>query len=331
MKNLLILLIIFAFSSNAKDISNEELARDIFFGVEILNIDEHSKSMAQMIITRQPQWEAHKTLISERAFKILSSESYQHNISKIISKNFSRAELLQLKKIMKEPVMLKWYKEMPNFWPEITMTTTDHVLPEINNLITELQIKDNYLSTKVNDSNQKTFEEFFKVGDCSSVHSKADEFLRTNSKDIHALYAKGYCLQIEKSYDQALEYFVKVFEINPKFRHINLNLANIYLMQREEEEAIKYATKDVDLYPQSSDSFYMLAKVHGYIGNKEPSLKAFHKSLQLNPKNLMSLYEQAFLLLNNGEKVESCKLFERAAAIEPKMNSMPLKKEACGT
>lgn len=331
MKKGILLFALFLANVNASEVSKEEIARDIYFGTEILDVKEHSLSMAQMILTRQPSWEKHKDLIISKTSKILSSDLYQNNVAKVISKNFTKNELLELQEIMKSPVMLKWFNKMPQFLPELTMVTTNHVMPAINELVTEIQVNENYLSNSTQDQKVwDTFKELFKAQNCSGVHLEADNILKAMPQNTHALYSKGYCYQIENSLDKSLKYFQKLLNINPKYRHVNSNVANVYLMMHNNEKALEYANKEVNLYPQSTDSFYMLAKVHGYIGNKEESLNAFGKSLHLDPNNVRSLYEQAFLMLKNGEKRESCEMFEKAAQIEPSINNAPMKIEACG-
>ena len=331
MKKGFVLFLLLITKVNASEISKEEIARNIYFGAEILDVKDHSLSMTKMILSRQPSWERHQDLITTKTSKILSSDSYQINVAKVISKHFSIEELLQLQEIMKNPVMLKWFNKTPKFMPELTMVTTDHVMPAINELVTEIRVTENYLSYNEKDKKiWNTFKELFKAQNCSGIHFEADKILKDEPQNIHALYSKGYCYQIENSLNDSLKYFQKVLSINPKYRHTNLNVANVYLMLHEDEKALDYANKEVDLYPQSTDSFHMLAKVHGYIGNREASLNAFSKSLHLDPNNIRSLYEQALLMFKNGEKVESCEIFEKAALIEPAISKLPIKIEACG-
>ncbi|WP_028112450.1 tetratricopeptide repeat protein [Ferrimonas kyonanensis] len=305
-----------------------ELARSIFYGSDVLDLAEHSNAMTQMILTRKPHWEKHKEVISARVSKLLSSSSYQRKVAAIVAKNFSGDELLQLAEIMKSPVMAKWNKRMPEFWPQITMVTTDHVMPIVDELAKEIL----EIESRNTTSNQEPseFEKLVKSGNCPAVKSLADEAIRSNNRDVEALYFKGYCLMNEQNYTKARELFLAVYEQNPNFRRVNYNLAQIYLNENDLMSAIKHATLDSKNYPSDSDSFSLLAIAHGYNGNKNESLKYFDESLRLNPKNMRSLYELALLYLRNGEKQESCKVFQSAEIHNPNIAKSAAKKDACG-
>lgn len=309
-----------------------EIAKEVFFGSDVLDIDEYSSSMTKMLLTRQPQWGIHKALIKDRATKMFSSDSYQNKVANIIANNFTETELLELKELMKNPVMKKWNKKFTEFLPEVTMATTDHFLPEFYNLMTAIREEDNYLS-KTEEEVQllNNLNSLIRSNNCSDAIALSEKKLMTDANSIHAIYAIGFCYQVDEQYEKALSLLLDVYKLNPRHRHINYNLAKVLLILNKDEDALKHANMEVELYPENSNSFYMLAKVHGYIGNKEESLKSFDKSLQLNPKNIKSLLDLAFLYLHNGDKIESCDILKKAELINPSVSELPINKEACGS
>jgi tetratricopeptide (TPR) repeat protein len=305
-----------------------ELARDIFYGSDVMDLKEHTNSLTQMILTRKPHWEKHKDLISDRVSNVFASSSYQRSVALIMAKNFSYDELMQLAEIMKTPVMAKWNKKMPEFLPEITMVTTDHVMPIIDELANEILEIESRLST--NDKKPSDFENLVKNGDCQGVKDLADKRLINKNRDIESLYFKALCLMREQKNEQAMSLFLEVNQSNANYRRVNYNLAQLYLNNNDLNSAIEYATIDSKSYPSDSDSYGILGIAYGYSGDKNESLRYFNESLKLNPKNIRSMYELALLYLRNGEKEESCKVFQNAEILEPNIAKLAAKKDACG-
>ncbi|TMP13173.1 hypothetical protein, partial [Pseudoalteromonas ruthenica] len=80
----------------AVDEDKVDLARTIFYGSDVMDLEEHTNSLTQMILTRKPHLEKHKDLISTRVSNVFASSSYQRKIAIIIAKSFSYDELKQL-------------------------------------------------------------------------------------------------------------------------------------------------------------------------------------------------------------------------------------------
>ena len=244
MKNVIFIFALFGLPV-AADVGNKEkveLARSIFYGSDIFDSSEHSSAMTQMILMRKPHWEKHKELISTRVSNLLSSSSYQKKVASVVAKNFSNDELLQLAEIMKSPVMAKWNKKMPEFWPQITMITTDHVVPVIDELAKEILQRES--QNTANNQRTSELEKLVDNGDCKAAKTLADEIIGKNNSDIEALYLKGYCLMNEQNYSQARELFLTVHKINSNYRRVNYNLAQIFLHDNDLESAVNYASQD---------------------------------------------------------------------------------------
>lgn len=299
MKRVVFIIFFIAMQAHADPLQSEniQLAKAVFFDSKGMNIDDHIDSMTQMILTRKPEWEKYRELIRVKVEGIFSSESYQNKVAKIISKNFTHNDLVELSDIMNQPVMIKWNKRMPQFWPEIAMTTTDHVLPIIGDLVYEIAEKERTIS----DSKEFTGEEnqclkLIRNNKCKELHVYADIFLKNNPNDIEALYSKGYCYHKEKSYNQAERFFLAVYGQNTDYRRVNYNLAQLYLDVGTHELALKYAVNETKLHPEDPDSFILLALVY----------------------------------LKNNDNVKACETFRNAEIIEPRVVNFPEKLEACG-
>lgn len=300
MKKLLVLMLVMATQVQAKLAKNEDmqLARSVFFESESINIDEHIDSMTQMIITRQPHWEKYRDLIRGKVRGILSSEAYQNEVAQIISKNFTQSDLAQLSKIMKQPVMVKWNRTAPLFWPEIAMVTTDHVLPITNELVREISEKERSISDGLasNDKGRK-LTNLLRNNKCAELYDFTDQIFQREPKDIEALYARGYCRLKEKSYKQAEKLYLEVYQQNKEYRRINYNLARLYLDTRKSQQALKFAVKETKLNPTDPDSFVLLG----------------------------------FTYLTNNDNKKACKAFKDAELIEPKISSFEPKIRACNS
>ncbi|TMO60305.1 DUF2059 domain-containing protein [Pseudoalteromonas aurantia] len=195
MRKMIFLLALFGLPAFAAvDEDKVELARTIFYGSDVMDLEEHTNSLTQMILTRKPHWEKHKDLISTRVSNVFASSSYQRKIAIIMAKSFSYDELKQLAEIMKTPVMTKWNRNMPEFLPQITMVTTDHVMPIIDELSNE--ILENESRSTTNNSMPSQLENLVKTGDCQAVKNLAEQILLNENRDIEALYFKGFCVVV---------------------------------------------------------------------------------------------------------------------------------------
>jgi tetratricopeptide (TPR) repeat protein len=293
----LLLFIIVQASASTQDNESFELAKTIFFKSNASNINDHINSMTEMVITRQPEWDKYRGLIRDKVEVILTSESYQDKVAIIISKNFTHGDLLLLSEIMSRPVMVKWNKTAPQFWPEIAMATTDHILPLVGNLVKDIAEKERGISDYEESGDEaKKLISLIRNNKCNELQVYADELLKNNPNQINALYSKGYCHHKGLSYNQAEQLFLKVYKQNSKYRRINYNLARLYLDLGKHRQALGYATDETNLNPEDPDSFVLLALAQ----------------------------------LKNKDKVKACDSFKEAALIDPRITNFPLKLEACG-
>ncbi len=141
MKKILILLgvlILTGLSAVADENEKLELATKIVMGGSIVDIDANVNSMTQMMITRQPELEKHRSLIHEHLSDVLDSDEYAKSVGGVIADHFTFDELKECEKLMQNPVMIKWLKSMPVIMPKLVTVMRNTLVPVMRDLSQEI-------------------------------------------------------------------------------------------------------------------------------------------------------------------------------------------------
>ncbi|WP_321437066.1 tetratricopeptide repeat protein [uncultured Bacteroides sp.] len=102
----------------------------------------------------------------------------------------------------------------------------------------------------------------------------ADQMLAKDPKNSFYLYVKGYLCQSMKNYDQAIEFYKKTIEVDPKYAEAYSNMGLVYWTQ-----ALDYASK-VDF---NSPKFKAeQAKINKFYESAKP---CYEKARELKPDN----------------------------------------------
>ncbi len=121
-------------------------------------------------------------------------------------------------------------------------------------------------------------------------------FLSGNDS-AYELFSIGNQLEFEGNISEAIEYYKKAYELEPRSIEINISLAGaLYLVQRF-DEGISYAEATLSLYPENVRVHQMIAL--GYVGKRQldKAIEHYMDALQFAPRNqelylaISTLYE----------------------------------------
>jgi len=144
-----------------------------------------------------------------------------------------------------------------------------------------------------------------------------DKVLEVDPNNAKEWYNKGYCLSELGRYEEALEAYDKSLELDPKLKIAWDNKGGILSYLNRYDEAIDAYNKALEVDTNYSDAWYNKGwALHG-LGRYEEALEAYDKTLELNPRYLKAWYNKGNILLNSGRYNEALEAYDRALEIDP--------------
>jgi len=148
--------------------------------------------------------------------------------------------------------------------------------------------------------NSFLFNTYISLGKKDLALSKAKDAVDQNPNDKYTNYNYGTMLLEAKNYEEAVKYFKKALEIDPKYENAIYNIAACYInwgiqvRDKEEEanstertykkyfeEAKTYLEQLVQLTPNDFKTWERLGQVYAVLGMKEKAEEAFNKADEL--------------------------------------------------
>lgn len=102
----------------------------------------------------------------------------------------------------------------------------------------------------------------------------------------------GYVLPVSSmgNWDEVINTYEKLLEIDPQNSLINYRMGSIYYERKQYEKALAYCEKTVNLYPFDYDSVVLLAWINYQMGNLREAEVLFKKSMLIKPNNSSAEY-----------------------------------------
>tara|TARA_B100000073_G_scaffold348149_1_gene365360 strand:+ start:1820 stop:3409 length:1590 start_codon:yes stop_codon:yes gene_type:complete len=135
--------------------------------------------------------------------------------------------------------------------------------------------------------------------------------------DTYSLFEYGKIRKIQKKQLKALEYFEKVYKINPNFPNSLFQIAKTNLEISQDTEDLKYKKtakekllKCSKLFPENVDADFLLSEIFNYTNEKK------HQQLMLNKVsnlNFSSNRQKSVLLFSIAKSYEDQKKYDQAS------------------
>ena len=134
--------------------------------------------------------------------------------------------------------------------------------------------------------------------------------------DAAALHNKGPMPLRVEQIDQAIEWFSRAVEQDPKPEHL-LSLGNALRRQGRLEEAFRLLNRAVEIDIESAEAWKALAGLLGDLNRHHEAVLSFQHVLKLDPRDADAAYQAGFLLLQSGKAEEALGLFDRSDQLQP--------------
>ncbi len=165
------------------------------------------------------------------------------------------------------------------------------------------------------------------------VNGIADEELKIFDRNLIQYYKKfGNDLYTGQKYDDAINYYKKILEIDPNHADALFNIAACEFCRKNYNESIEYYNKTLKVNPNDAEAYLGIADCEKALKNFYAALKHYKKSSELSGEenetvkteiiNIKKLLESAYKLKKEGNKNLLENKFDEAIACYNKANDI---------
>ncbi|MFW9824752.1 MAG: tetratricopeptide repeat protein [Candidatus Thorarchaeota archaeon] len=228
-------------------------------------------------------------------------------LNQIVMKNMNAQKVKKFKNLSEKihNAMVQAIKFQQNGQLRRALDILENVLSENKNFDSALSLKATILKS------MGQFKEAIRI---------ANQVLESKPKDrdllIDLYEIKGISLKNLRLYDEALQCYDKVINLNPELTAPYTNKGNVYMELDRLEESIEMHQKAIDINPIDELGWNNLGVVHNLMNNFDDALKGFNEALRLNNRFYQSYWGKGMLLKKLGRFEESVEALDKTLAIE---------------
>lgn len=137
------------------------------------------------------------------------------------------------------------------------------------------------------------------------------------SGDALHSYMNGILARDVQHLDEAIGYFTKALQLNPRLFGAHLELGYLYYKKRQFEKEAREYEEVLKVYPDNIDALYGLAWNRESFGRYREATDLYEKALALKPDNTEIVYGLGLSYLAQGNKAKAMKLYVRLKELEP--------------
>ena len=118
-------------------------------------------------------------------------------------------------------------------------------------------------------------------------------------------------------YNQAIEYYQKVLQLNPNLAEAYYNLGLAYGSLGQYQKAIEYFQKSIQLDPNLAEAYYFLGNAYVRLGQYQQAIEYYQKSLQLNPNDASAYNNLGLAYRKIGQYQKAIEYCQKALQLDP--------------
>jgi tetratricopeptide (TPR) repeat protein len=148
-----------------------------------------------------------------------------------------------------------------------------------------------------------------------AIRSRA-EIAKEQGAKLNKKFAKAVELAGSEQFDEAEVLFKELLEEAPTVPEIHLNLAYVYVQQKDWANAEASYLKTLELRPGDSHATTGLSGVYTETGRDDEAQELVNRAVQENPGNASAQFNLGVFLMNNDKPAEAIPAFEAALAAD---------------
>jgi tetratricopeptide (TPR) repeat protein/GT2 family glycosyltransferase len=127
---------------------------------------------------------------------------------------------------------------------------------------------------------------YFSQQDWERTIAACQDALSIPSEQAEAYRIWGNALQKQGKISEAMGYYAKVLEIQPRTPEIYVNLGSIYAQKKQWQKAIRYFEQAIELKPDFDGAYRNLARVWTELGDIDKATEANYRAYQIAPQKV---------------------------------------------
>jgi tetratricopeptide (TPR) repeat protein len=146
-----------------------------------------------------------------------------------------------------------------------------------------------------------------------------DKVLEIEPNDVYVLYNKGNAFYSLGNYTEAIQYFDKALEIEPRLVEALTNKGLALADLGKYQEAIQYVDKALEIEPRMVEALTNKGAALAKLGKYQEAIQYFDKALEIDPNYIGALNNKGAALIYLGKYQEAIQYVDKALEIEPRM------------
>ncbi len=142
------------------------------------------------------------------------------------------------------------------------------------------------------------------------------------SKSAYASLTKGVSFYVLKNHTEAIKYYDKAIEIDPKQVIAWYNKGVIFSEKGNDAEALNYYNKAIEINPKFLDAWYNKGVIFSEQGNDAKALNCYDNAIEINPKFPDAWYNKVVTLQNRGNYEDAIKCLAEATLSNPNSSDL---------
>ena len=130
-------------------------------------------------------------------------------------------------------------------------------------------------------------------------------------------YKKGLNLRYKGDYENAIEFFEKVIEINPDFAGAHSALGLTYNILGRYQFAVESYKQAIRLKPDNADAHWGLGCAYDNLGRYQEAIDAFKQAIRLKPDDADAYFDLGYAYGRLGRYQEAIDAFKQAVRLKP--------------
>jgi eukaryotic-like serine/threonine-protein kinase len=144
-----------------------------------------------------------------------------------------------------------------------------------------------------------------------------DRALEINPRDENALHNKGSALDQLGKYQDAIECYNRALQLNPKDENAWNSKGNALYRLGKHQGAIECYDRALQLKPGDENALHNKGSALDQLGKHQDAIECYDRVLELNPKAYKTWYNKGATLGNLGRHQEKLECYDRALKINP--------------
>lgn len=165
---------------------------------------------------------------------------------------------------------------------------------------------------------QAQFQEIFgaSIGSAQgALQANPNNYL--NWLGLAKVYSVVVPLELEGSYEAAVEAYQKAISLNPTNPMLYLSLANLEITKGDTDKAKEYIQASIQLKQNYSDAYFLLSRLNMDEGNKKEAVQVIEQLATVSPYDPLPFYQLGAFKYEDQDYENAKDFLERAVALSP--------------